>query len=135
MPWKILNRRACLNLLGALILVLGLGSAGMVYHGGGNSADDILGYEESGGTNYPLRPEDSKDYLRNMELYGGKANVLADKLRRLFLGLWQGKSLAIIIGSVSLITSWGFFHEANAAPKHLNRANPIDDYCSKKEDQ
>ena len=60
-----------------------------------------------------LCPEDSKQYLRSMELYGGKANVLADEFRRWFVGLWQGKSLAFIIACTTIITSFGFFYTAN----------------------
>ena len=48
-----------------------------------------------------------------MELYGGKANVLADDLRRWFLGLWHGKSLALIIAVSATIMSLGLFYVAN----------------------
>ena len=52
-------------------------------------------------------PEDSKVYERNLELYGGKANVLADRLRRWFVGLWHGTPLAIIVASVTILASFG----------------------------
>jgi hypothetical protein len=134
MPWINLQRRTCLNLIGALILLIGLSSDGLVYHRAENPADDILGYEESDGTPYPLSPEDSKDYLRNVELYGGKANVLADKLRRSFLSLWQGKPPAIIIGSVGIVVSLGFFYAANASLEHVKPGEHSKDNESKSND-
>ncbi len=134
MLWKISNRRSCFNLIGALILVLGLGSAAMIYHSAEKPADDVLGYEESEGARYSLRPEDSKDYLRNMELYGGKANVLADKLRRSFLGLWQGKPLAIMIGVLGIIASWGFFYAANTSPEYVKPGERSQDNRNKTQD-
>ena len=72
-----------------------------------------MGYVNEGGTLYPVMPEDSKQYQRGLELYGGKANLLVDQFRRWFGGLWQGKSLAIIIACTTIITSFGFFYAAN----------------------
>ena len=43
-----------------------------------------------GGWNiYPIMPEDSKLYRHNLEVYGGKLNVIMDDFRRWFVGLWQ----------------------------------------------
>jgi hypothetical protein len=65
------------------------------------------------GTIYPIMPEDSKMYSHNLELYGGKLNVIMDDFRRWFLGLWHGKSLAFIIACTTIIISGGFFYVAN----------------------
>ena len=113
MGWDLRERRVYLNLLSAIILVVGLGSAAWIYQHAGPGESGVYGYEAGNGAVYPLRPEDSKEYLREMELMGGKANVLVDKFRRWFTGLWQGKSLAVIIGGASLIVSFGFFFAAN----------------------
>jgi len=43
---------------------------------------------------YPMMPEDSKMYQRDLELYGGKAAVLADEFWRWFVTLWHGTRLA-----------------------------------------
>ncbi len=110
---KYFSRRFCLNLLGVIVLLSGLASAVMIYQKAAIRSEEILGYDESGGI---IRPEDSKQYLRGLELYGGKANVLADNLRRKFLGLWQGKSLAVIVGITAVITAWGCFHAAQQSP-------------------
>ena len=103
-----------------MVFILGLGSAALIYQRAENRGEEVLGYDESGNV---IRPDDSKEYLRSMELYGGKANVLADKLRRRFLGLWQGKSLAVIIALVTIITSLGFFYGANYLPERPKSEN------------
>ena len=102
----------CLNLLSAIILVVGLISALVIYQRAGNAPYGALGYENEGGVFYPVMPEDSKQYQREMELYGGKANVLAESLRLWVDGLFQGKSLALIIAGASIIISFGFFYAA-----------------------
>jgi hypothetical protein len=48
-------------------------------------------------------PEDTKKYLRDLELYGGKANVLATELRRGFERLWQGRRLAVTLAGLTLL--------------------------------
>ena len=90
-----------------------MGSAAWIYQRAENVPYGALGYVNEGGTLYPVMPEDSKQYLRSMELYGGKANVLADEFRRWFVGLWQGKSLAFILACTTIIISGGFFYAAN----------------------
>ena len=54
------------------------------------------------------RPEDplneqltSKKYLHDLEVYGGKANVLAAEFRDWFAGLWYGRNLA---GTIAVLT-------------------------------
>ena len=113
MKWKIPDLPTRLKLISVIILLVGLGSAVWIYQRAENAPYGALGYEDAGGTLYPVMPEDSKEYLRSMELYGGKANVLADQFRRWFVGLWQGKSLAFIIACTSIIISFGFFYAAN----------------------
>src|SRR5262249_30024474 len=58
------------------------------------------------------RPEDplteqltSKKYLHDLEVYGGKANVLAEEFREWFAGLWYGKSLAGTIAVLTVLTA------------------------------
>ena len=113
MKGKIPDLQTRLKLISAIILLVGLGSAVWIYQRADNAPYGSLGYEVVDGTIYPIMPEDSKQYLRSMELYGGKANVLADQFRRWFVGLWQGKSLAFIIACTTIILSCGFFYAAN----------------------
>lgn len=116
MNWKFPNKQTWLNLIGAVILVVGLGGAVLIYYRAGNVPYGALGYEDVNGTIYPIMPEDSKIYRHNLELYGGKMNVMMDDFRRWFLGLWHGKSLAFIIGCTTIIISFGFFYAANYLP-------------------
>ncbi len=109
MHWKKLNLSLCLNLLGAVILLAGVSLATWIYVGAENREEAALGYE--GG--YPINPGDSKQYQRDMELYGGKANLLADEFRRGLAGWFQGKSLAVIVGGTSLLVSLGCFYGAD----------------------
>ena len=113
MNWKICHQRTCLNLISAIILVVGLAGAALIYQRAGNDAYGSLGYEVVGGTIYPIMPENSKLYLHNLEVYGGKLNVIMDDFRRWFSGLWHGKSLAFIVGFTAIILSFGFFYTAN----------------------
>jgi hypothetical protein len=94
-------------------LLVGLGSAALIYQGAADTPYGALGYETANGTIYPIMPEDSKMYRHNLELYGGKLNVMMDDFRRWFLGLWHGKSLAVIIACTTIIISYGFFYAAN----------------------
>ena len=113
MKWQIANRHTRLNLIGAIILLVGLGSAILIYRTAENQASDVLGYEQGNGSFYPVKPEDSKKYLRDLELYGGKANVLAYEFREWFVGLWHGKSLAFTVACITIIISIGVFYAAS----------------------
>jgi hypothetical protein len=107
------KRRADIKFLSALILVVGLASSGLIYWTAGDpAAPGILGYEEGEGGVYPVQPDDSKKYLRDMEVYGGRANVLMDQLRRWLSGLWQGKSLAYAVAVLSAVAAAGIYWAA-----------------------
>lgn len=109
----------CLDLISVIILLVGLGSAAVIYQRAANGSDSVLGYEEGRGSAYPIMPEDSRMYLRELELYGGKANVLAYQFRRWFVGLWHGKSLAFIVACITIAISYGFFYAASHLPPRL----------------
>lgn len=129
MNWKILQQRTCLNLISAIIIVAGLGSAALIYQSAANDKYSALGYEVVGGTIYQIMPENSKLYRHNLEVYGGKFSVIMDDFRRWFLGLWYGKSLAFIIAFTTVIISFYFFYKANFLKQPLtsdvyNENNP-----------
>jgi hypothetical protein len=119
MKWKTADLQTCLNLISAIILLVGLGSAILIYRTAENNSSGVLGYEEEGGSVYPIMPEDSKKYLRDMELYGGKANVIADEFRRWVVGLCHGKSLAYTLACITIFISFGVFYAANHLPSRL----------------
>lgn len=107
------NLQRRLYLFTAIILLAGLGSAILIYLGAGNDSQGVLGYEAAGGHVYPISPEDSKMYIHDLELYGGKLNVLADEFMRWFVGLWHGKSLAFTVACITIFVSLGFFFVAH----------------------
>jgi hypothetical protein len=91
---------------GILILLLGLGSALFIYFttapAPNDNAIDLFQY--------------SKMYARDLELIGGKANVLADELFRWLGGLWHGKALAYTIAVISIAASVLLFLAARKLP-------------------
>ncbi len=119
MNWKIIKKRTLLNLLGAIILLVGLGSAVIIYKSAVNDAYGAWGYGVADGNIYPIMPGDSKMYRHNLEVMGGKLNVMVDDFSRWFGGLWQGKSLAVIIGCATIIICIGLFYAANYLPERL----------------
>ena len=119
MKWKISDPQTYLNLISVIILLVGLGSAVLIYRTAENDSNSVLGYEIIGGQAYPIMPEDSKMYLRDLQLYSGKAGVLADEFRRWFVGLWYGKSLAFTVAYITLFISFVVFYAANHLPSRL----------------
>jgi len=119
MKWKITDPQTCLNLISVMILLVGLGSAVLIYRTAENDSNSVLGYEIIGGQAYPIMPEDSKMYLRDLQLYSGKAGVLADEFRRWFVGLWYGKSLAFTVAYITLFVSFVVFYAANHLSSRL----------------
>ena len=47
---------------------------------------------------------ESKKYLHDLEMYGGKANILAAQFRDWFAGLWSGTNLAWTIVALTALT-------------------------------
>ena len=112
MKRKITNLQSRLYLITAIILLAGLGSSVLIYLTAENDSGSVLGYEIAGGNAYPIKPEDSKKYIHDLELYGGKENVLANELMRWFVGLWHGKSLAFTVACITIFISFGVFFVA-----------------------
>lgn len=113
MKGKIFQRRTYLNLISAIILVAGLGGAALIYQRAVDLPDGAWGYGVADGKIYPIMPGDSKMYRHNLEVYGGKLNVMMDDFSQWFAGLWQGTSLAFIVGCTALLISCGLFYRAN----------------------
>ena len=85
--------------IAATILALGLGSALGLYLTAGPAPADPLGYD----------PLNTKKYLRELEVYGGKANVLSVELQQWFFGLWHGRSLAATVAVLTVLLAFGFW--------------------------
>jgi hypothetical protein len=102
MKCKITNLPLCRHLFSALILLAGLGSSVAIYLTAVNSSDYGLINDF----------ENSKKYTHDLELYGGKANLLANDVVNWFDGLWHGKSLAFTVAFITIAISLGFFFAA-----------------------
>jgi hypothetical protein len=98
-----------LYLVAAIILLTGLGSSALISFTARNEAGGGSGYEEAGGDIYTVRPGDSKIYRHDLQVYGGKANVVMDEFMRWFDGLWRGKSLAFTIICITVFIAFGSF--------------------------
>lgn len=75
------------------ILVAGFGAAAAVYFAAGPEPENPLGYD----------PLENKRFVHDLELYGGKANVLAAEFRDWFTGLWYGRNLAFTIAAITVL--------------------------------
>lgn len=76
----------------------------------------------------------SKKYLHDLEVYGGRANVIQDEFLRWFEGLWEGKQLGI---TIAVITGFIFLAlRFLASPFRLNTSStPGNDEISFKDVQ
>jgi hypothetical protein len=110
------NVQKRLYIIAVIVLLIGLGSAASVYLTAGNAAD-----------NQEIHFENSKRYVHNLEVYGGKMNVLADQLCRWFDGLWHGRSLALTISCITLFVSLVIFLVALNSPPDPNPAPQDED--------
>ena len=119
MKWKTTNLQTRLYLISAIILLVGLSSSIWIYLTAENDSKSVLGYEIAGDNAYLIMPENSKKYVHDLELYGGKANVLANEFMSWFIGLWHGKSLALTVGCITIFISFGFFFVARTSPSYL----------------
>lgn len=98
MRWQGFDRSTVLRRASAAILIGGLAAAVVIFANAAPPPDYPLGSD----------PEDSKAYLRQLELYGGKANVLGVELRQWFDGLWHGRSLAFTVAVLAALVAAGF---------------------------
>ncbi|GLH69903.1 hypothetical protein GETHPA_14360 [Geothrix rubra] len=80
-----------LRALARWTLILGLGTALLIYATAKPAPPDPLGYD----------PLDTKRYLRELEVFGGKANILATQFRQWFEGLWEGRNLAYTVATLT----------------------------------
>jgi hypothetical protein len=93
------NSRTRYQLVTILMLFAGLGSALLIYLTAGSPG------ESSMVDNY----EESKRFVHDLELYGGKANVLASKFSRWFDGLWHGQTLAFTVAFLTVVIAVIYF--------------------------
>jgi len=85
------------------ILAVGFAIAAAIYVSARAAPGNPLGYE----------PEDTKKYVHDLEVYGGKANVLAEELRHWLGSLWHGRRLAATVACLTIVAA-GIFAFATA---------------------
>lgn len=86
-------------MISAAILIVGLVTAIGIYVSAARSTDDMIAYEI----------EHSKQYQRTLELYGGKANVIAVEITQWFDSLWHGTRLAYTVACATVLLAAGFW--------------------------
>ena len=89
------------------MLILGLLSAVVLYVTA--SPPSPLGYD----------PFASKKYVRDLEIYGGKINVIAVEFRQSLPQLWQGKNLAYTIAFLTVLVASLCWYIGSHAASHL----------------
>jgi hypothetical protein len=112
------RRRTAFNAIGAVVLLLGLSCATIVYFRGrdhsARQADDPGTYNaESGWTDDTLPLEDTKGSSRDLELNFGRVGALIVNGWRQLEGLQPFESSAAIIAAASLLTAFGCFFVAH----------------------
>ena len=113
-----------LYLIGALVLVLGLAAAALIYATSKDDAGPAVGYVVAEGKVYTIAPGDSKKYRHDLELYGGKAALLADDFGNWFAGLWKGRALAFTLAVISIAIAGLLFYFAKLAATDPDRGDP-----------
>ncbi|HKF42512.1 MAG TPA: hypothetical protein VKJ00_15025 [Thermoanaerobaculia bacterium] len=94
------------------IILVGLAAAVIIYITAGPPPQNPLGYD----------PLQTKAYRHELEVFGGKANLLVAEFQDWFAGLWQGRQLAYTVAVLSLLAAWLF-----QLTVRLIQAGPEDD--------
>jgi hypothetical protein len=106
MKWGLLTAQERARAGTRAILVLGFAAAVVIYLTAQPPPGNPLGYD----------PLDTKKYLHDLEVYGGKANVLAAEFREWFDGLWHGKQLAFTVAVITVAAAFAFKFFATPLP-------------------
>ena len=106
MKWLQLTHEGRIRLGTRAILFIGFAAAVVIYLTAQPPPENPLGYD----------PMDTKKYLHDLEVYGGKANVYAAELREWFDSLWHGRRLAFTVAVITVITAWAVKFFATPLP-------------------
>lgn len=109
MKWKPATTRMTLYIVAAAVLLTGLCCAALIH----------LSTEPDSGNTLVQNFENSKRYRHDLEVIGGKMNVLMDQFCRWFASLWEGRSLAVTITWLTLVISLGVFLLARHLPSEI----------------
>jgi hypothetical protein len=95
MTWRPTTPQARLRLLAGAVAAVGCAISIWIYLTVAGTPENPPGYE----------PEDSKVYLRDMQRYGGKANLIGSEIAGWFSGLWHGRRLAFAVACITLLVA------------------------------
>jgi len=110
MTWRPTTPQARLRLLAGAVAIVGFALSLWIYLTAGPTPENPLGYE----------PEDSKRYLRDMQRYGGKANLVGSELAEWFNGLWHGRRLAFTVACITLLVAGALVLAALPLPPDID---------------
>jgi len=101
---SLFQRATILNMVGLIVLLVGISSAGLIYGSGQKppTFESTTGEWKDGS----LSLTESKTATRNIELYGGKLEVLMVQWQE---RLQHPTSIAIITGAVSVVIALSCF--------------------------
>ncbi len=100
--------------LTALLLAAGLAATALIHALTPPTPPNPLGYEAT----------DTKKYLRDLELYGGKVNVLATEGTTWWNDRWHGRNLAVTVAVLTLVGAGGFAFAATRRARYLALDDP-----------
>ena len=112
------KRRATLNAVGVIVLVLGMVGACVVYAIGQNRPAGQGANADGSWQDGSLAPADSKSFSRDVQMYNGTAGVLVMKWWELCDVLKRPGSVAVMIAAGSVVAACGCF----AAARRNNEA-------------
>jgi hypothetical protein len=107
--------RSILNLIGIVILIIGLGSVALIERNA--RIADANTIEDSEETHMLLHPEDYGSYVRSAETLGGKWGLILDGFVQWAGDLGHSRGFAITIAAVSLLAATGVFAASNLSPR------------------
>jgi hypothetical protein len=108
---KTANLQNRLYFIAFIILLVGLLGSVLIYLAAGNPSDGSMVDDY----------QNTKSYVRNLELYGGKMNLLMAEFSDWFDGLWHGRSLATTVACITVFLSACFCLVAYKLPSlHSN---------------
>jgi len=93
----------------ALVMLLaGLAASAVIYLTSGTPVENDMVNEFA----------QSKRYLHDLELYGGKANLMASEFLSWFNGLWHGRALSGTVAFLTIVISLGYYFLAKLQSLH-----------------
>jgi hypothetical protein len=104
-----------LNLIGVLILLLGLGSVALIERN--VRVQEATAMEDTEETHALLHPEDSREYVHNTEMMGGKMTIIIDGWWQSVTDLGHSRGFAMVVAVLSLGVAGAVFAKSNLSTR------------------